>query len=147
MSESNYWKERFGVGSIEEQVVRLNACIEMFRDAKLFFKNRINSLKLIMDEKDSDTLHYATMIDHAESEIRRIENEIRLSEETLTDENGWKPIICAPKDGTHILVQTRAHGINVLFYEDDEWRSGAGFVFGQVTHWQPLPKSPEGYFL
>lgn len=69
----------------------------------------------------------------------------------------WQPIETAPKDGTVILAYRKDAGIFEAHYvspaemiaSDDEklaWftTDGEDLTNDLPTHWQPLPKPPEG---
>lgn len=73
--------------------------------------------------------------------------------EALQQDNGWRPIESAPKDGTHILA-TKKNAIprSVHWFDDGFWKGWSLSVNFQseysdhdckdLTHWQPLPAAP-----
>lgn len=70
----------------------------------------------------------------------------------------WQPIETAPKDGTRVLVATKAAVYIAKYGEyrkedsyfygwyeydcDDPWYS-TDFQYHPLTHWRPLPELPE----
>lgn len=60
----------------------------------------------------------------------------------------WLPIATAPKDGTPVLCFTPDNdfsaitGIDVLWWDDDDWLYAGSPVAFQPTHWMPLPAAP-----
>ena len=64
----------------------------------------------------------------------------------------WKPIETAPKDGTEILVHAKDRPIGksmtVAFWVSHGWAFlesplGVLYLGDDITHWMPLPESPE----
>lgn len=64
----------------------------------------------------------------------------------------WRPIETAPRDGTHVLVVNRLNP-NIppapVHWFDGAWSLSANqkaeysdWVWGQPTHWRPLPTPP-----
>ena len=63
----------------------------------------------------------------------------------------WKPIECAPKDGTSILGWT-SDGICEVYWCWGEWHqspcystydgAGSAVLYCQPTHWDTLPEAP-----
>ena len=59
--------------------------------------------------------------------------------------DGWRPIETAPKDGTRILVWVEgAESHEIVGWLGDCWFNGdvTDFMFGDPTHWMPLPEPP-----
>lgn len=57
----------------------------------------------------------------------------------------WRDIGSAPKDGTAVLTFRRAKLVAVAEWlpEIDRWCVTDGCDIVDVTHWMPLPASPE----
>jgi Protein of unknown function (DUF551) len=71
------------------------------------------------------------------------------------EEDGWRPIETAPKDGTWILGWSKCGAVEDCiqvwrcYYEFHEgwfWQNAADTsdLDHQPTHWRPLPPAPEG---
>lgn len=60
----------------------------------------------------------------------------------------WQSHLTAPKDGTEILAYSTSGRMGVVYYNSQmqAWVvSGTErLVLGRVTHWRPLPSTPEG---
>lgn len=67
------------------------------------------------------------------------------------EQEKWKPISSAPKDGTWVILAT-SEGIQCGYWgaswaDSSSWikyhhRSDQEPVLGRITHWQPLPPAP-----
>jgi hypothetical protein len=64
----------------------------------------------------------------------------------------WQPIETAPKDGSEVLLYVRGvsgydHNTTVsAFWGEIDWKDNAHAgctVYGDITHWMPLPDPPE----
>lgn len=62
----------------------------------------------------------------------------------------WQPISTAPRDGSEVLISNFGRSVVVASYERDyggwcyRWHPYDGpSVYGDATHWQPLPTPPK----
>ena len=69
---------------------------------------------------------------------------------TKPDENGWRPIETAPKDGTYVLVFSNEDGVDKAYCDEGFWFRMATAEYGNEfweienpTHWQRLPPPPK----
>lgn len=61
----------------------------------------------------------------------------------MSENNGW--IKCSerlPKSNTRVLICSRDKEVGVALYQE---LIGFGYIplYGEVTHWKPLPQPPE----
>jgi hypothetical protein len=68
----------------------------------------------------------------------------------MSDNNGWRPISEAPKDGSSIIAWDGADIEKIHFYKRDKaWvvdlscDSEYGWTDVFPTHWMPLPEPPK----
>ena len=80
-------------------------------------------------------------IDMTELERKKLADAGRQS---IACTHGWRPIETAPKDGTQVLVHDCGE-IKVAFFREmyGHWSDGYEGI-NTPTHWQPLPKPPQG---
>ena len=96
-----------------------------------------------------------------EKAFARCDQSGRSTADPRVDDRGgsWQPIATAPKNGTRVLVSSRAYG--VTYYGFCHWQSfddgSSGWIGGSFatippgcfsaflnpTHWMPLPSPPE----
>ena len=64
----------------------------------------------------------------------------------LTDVLGWRPIVSAPKDGSHVqLYRPEIQFVGYYGGADSGWRinaPGLPAIWPLPTHWAPLRKNP-----
>jgi REP element-mobilizing transposase RayT len=59
--------------------------------------------------------------------------------------SGWKPLGTAPKDGSYVLISSKADDVPwVAFWNGHSWDDGDfnDHIDG-CTHWHPLPEPPK----
>lgn len=62
----------------------------------------------------------------------------------MSDNNGWRPIETAPKDG-RLLLMCRESGFCAFIghFEYGAWMEGETGILRDPTHWMPLPEPPK----
>lgn len=61
------------------------------------------------------------------------------------EQSNWQPIETAPKDGTNILAPIGYGFLDVIYWDNNNWREtsdGKG-LRNHPTHWMSLPNPPE----
>ena len=156
---SEYEKEMETETMTEDKYIESSAKMVALKEAKAYYKKAKNLIESISKGKKDLTPYNKSILEYYKSEINRIENEIKIIGESITDKNGWKPI----ESATKIKLERPSINDSIILCrvcpdmgycdivmgrwdseigENGEWCTNNDKVY-KPTHWMPMPEPPE----